>query len=221
MTADIHPPAGIPTPTTALPVGVRYLPNVVSATLQAHAWRELLSDPHTFGPSQVHVEGQWHDAPRLVASFAEAPVHMKGMPPSLPWPESLDRIRGLAADISGHEFNYGLANLYRDGDDYAGWHADKAAMHHPGSIIAIVSLGAVRTLEFRQSTGTTGPSSKSSPGPGGGVHSLDGPAAPSPWEHRVPPTTDQTPPRVSVTLRSIPMDDGRAEPTESSRPAGR
>jgi alkylated DNA repair dioxygenase AlkB len=201
---------------TTLPAGARYIPDVIDAELQVKAWRGLMSDFDTFDTSEVLVDGQWHEAPRLVASFADVPVLMDGMKPSRPWPESLDQIRTVVAEVVGQVFNYGLANLYRDGQDFAGWHADKAALHHEGSLIAIVSLGAVRTLEFR---GTDGESVAIDLAPGS-VVVMDLPLQ-ARWEHRIPPTAGHTPPRISVTLRSIPLDIGRGGPRNSSRSPGR
>lgn len=205
LSADAQTSTSVPLGSlyAGLPVGASYLPDIINTELQACAWSELLANPETFSPSQVLVDGSWHETPRLVASFADVPVHMDGMQCSLPWPKSISRVRELVIEAAGKEFNYGLANFYRDGADFAGWHADKAAMHDPGSVIAIVSLGTVRTLEFRETNVRELDPVSFDLAPGS-VLLMDLPLQ-AKYEHRIPPKTGPTPPRISITLRSIPM----------------
>ena len=71
-------------------------------------------------------------------------------------PRLLDR---MARCLSRH---YGLrlpsisANLYRDGNDSVAWHGDQVGRHRVTTIVAIVSLGSLRTLLLRPEGG--GPS---------------------------------------------------------------
>ena len=51
--------------------------------------------------------------------------------------------------LTGCEFNAVLLNLYRDGRDGMGWHADDEAELGPNPVIASVSLGAVRRFCLR------------------------------------------------------------------------
>lgn len=48
------------------------------------------------------------------------------------------------------------ANLYRDGHDSVAWHGDRVGRHRVDAVVAIVSLGATRTLLLRPDGG--GPS---------------------------------------------------------------
>ena len=76
----------------------------------------------------------------------------------LPWPPALhaltDRVqRAASAALGGPppRFNAVLCNLYRDGNDSVGWHAD--AEPEMGPVIASLSLGAERTFRLREKKG--------------------------------------------------------------------
>ena len=70
-----------------------------------------------------------------------------------PWPSPLlQEVRVRLARELGSSFNSALANLYRDGRDYMGWHSDNEAALGPQPVIASLSLGASRrfVLKHRQ-----------------------------------------------------------------------
>lgn len=89
--------------------------------------------------------------PRLVANFSDADYTAPGSEPALLMPDEVAELCEQVSAIVGHPFNYVLANWYRDGRDYTGWHPDKVAAHVPGTRIGIVSLGAVRAFSLRDS----------------------------------------------------------------------
>ena len=66
-----------------------------------------------------------------------------------PWPAALPPIRARLARELGVDFNSVLANLYRDGRDYMGWHSDAEAELGPRPVIASLSLGAVRRFVLK------------------------------------------------------------------------
>lgn len=70
-----------------------------------------------------------------------------------PWPEALLPLRAtveaLAFGESTGQYRGVLLNLYRDGGDSIGFHADDEPEIEPLSPIASVSLGAVRTFVLR------------------------------------------------------------------------
>ena len=51
-------------------------------------------------------------------------------------------------------FNYVLATMYRDGNDYVGWHADDERDLVPGQTIANVSLGETRVFRIKNRDGS-------------------------------------------------------------------
>jgi alkylated DNA repair dioxygenase AlkB len=67
----------------------------------------------------------------------------------LPWTATLLRMREAVEQATGEVFNSVLANLYRDGADHMGWHADDERELGGRPVIASLSLGAVRRFQFR------------------------------------------------------------------------
>ncbi|MEO7328123.1 MAG: alpha-ketoglutarate-dependent dioxygenase AlkB, partial [Minicystis sp.] len=62
----------------------------------------------------------------------------------LPWTPLLADLRRRVEQIAAQPFNSVLANLYRDGDDAMGFHADKEPELGQNPVIASISLGAPR-----------------------------------------------------------------------------
>ena len=90
--------------------------------------------------------------PRLVAWFGDpgAAYTYSGLQlvPE-PWSERLGSLRARTEGAAGHPFNSVLCNLYRDGNDSMGLHADAEPELGPNPVIASVSLGATRRFVLR------------------------------------------------------------------------
>ncbi|WP_254775487.1 alpha-ketoglutarate-dependent dioxygenase AlkB [Pseudoxanthomonas sp. GM95] len=67
-----------------------------------------------------------------------------------PWNQTLLVVREQVERITGARFNSVLANLYRDGNDAIGWHADDEPELGPAPVIASISLGAERRFDLRR-----------------------------------------------------------------------
>jgi alkylated DNA repair dioxygenase AlkB len=67
----------------------------------------------------------------------------------LPWTPELQRIRQRVEELTAHRYNSVLLNLYRDGRDGMGWHADDEPELGREPVIASVSLGATRRFKLR------------------------------------------------------------------------
>ncbi len=65
------------------------------------------------------------------------------------WPPALVAVRQHLMQALGCEFNSVLANLYRDGRDCMGWHADKEPELGKQPVIASLSLGATRRFVLK------------------------------------------------------------------------
>lgn len=88
--------------------------------------------------------------------------------------------------------------LYRDGADSVAWHGDTVGRGATtDTIVAIVSLGAARTLALRPRGGNT--RHRFSLGHGDLV--VMGGSCQRTWEHAVPKTAQATGPRISVQYR--------------------
>ncbi|MCQ8181274.1 alpha-ketoglutarate-dependent dioxygenase AlkB [Methylomonas sp. SURF-1] len=66
-----------------------------------------------------------------------------------PWTPLLTGIRQRVEAYLNISFNSVLANLYRDGNDYVGWHADDEPELGERPIIASLTFGTARNFAFR------------------------------------------------------------------------
>ncbi|MBY0459328.1 MAG: alpha-ketoglutarate-dependent dioxygenase AlkB [Gemmataceae bacterium] len=87
---------------------------------------------------------------RQMASFG-LPYNYSGVVwPVSPFPESVGRLLPLVAAEVGFEPNNCLANFYPDGEASMGFHSDATDELAPNTGIAVLSLGAERTITFRR-----------------------------------------------------------------------
>lgn len=94
-------------------------------------------------------------------------------------------------------YNAVLCNLYRDGNDSVGLHAD--AEPEMGPVIASVSLGAERLFRLMGKGGTIAFSEKM---PNGCLLIMAGSTQRN-FKHEVPKETGVTQPRINLTFRRI------------------
>src|SRR5690606_16162477 len=94
--------------------------------------------------------GKTYKQPRLTALYAEkntaytySGITMK----PYPFSELLFKIKNDVESVSKHTFNSVLLNLYRDGNDSNGWHADNEKELGMNPVIASVSFGATRSFK--------------------------------------------------------------------------
>jgi len=183
--------------------GVWYHPEVVGVELADRIKADLLRETRHAG-AEILIDGERHPTPRLVSSYADSALRLVGMEDSRIWTEDLAELRDAVGAEVGETFNYALANLYRNQDDYTGWHSDKAHLHATDSAIAIVSFGdtrrlAVRSYETPEDVVTFDMAERSVV-----VMNL---AVQASHEHTV--LKEETPrgPRLSITLRNIVIED--------------
>ena len=68
---------------------------------------------------------------------------------SLPYTKTLYELNQMVEKHTGLKFNSVLLNLYRDGEDSMGWHADDEASLDRHASIASLSLGAARDFQIK------------------------------------------------------------------------
>src|SRR6185436_13584015 len=93
--------------------------------------------------------------PRLTAFVADAGVvyRYSGVEHAGDgWPPTLLDVRRRVEQCSAAMFNGVLLNLYRDGNDSMGRHADAERELGPNPVVASLSLGAVRSFVLRHKT---------------------------------------------------------------------
>lgn len=136
---------------------------------------------------------------RLTASWGVPYDYSQLTYAEAPFPPALEALRARVAARVGHPVTNCLANLYEDGTRTMGWHSDSEEAIAAGSSIAIVSLGAVRTLEFRE-TGSKEVARAYPLEPGSLL--VMAPGVQQRWQHRVP-RSEGAGARISLTFRHI------------------
>jgi alkylated DNA repair dioxygenase AlkB len=101
---------------------------------------------------EILIFGQRRLVPRLIAWHGDpgaSYVYSGTDHQPEPWLPDLERIRERVTALCGADFNAVLLNLYRDGRDGMGWHADDETELGLNPVIASVSLGATRRFCLR------------------------------------------------------------------------
>ena len=115
------------------------------------------------------------------------------------WTETLFGLKQSMENASGHGFNSVLGNLYRDGQDSMGWHADREKVLGINPFIASLSLGAERLFKMRHNkTGETLDIPLAS-----GSLLLMGGSLQHHWRHCVPKSRQPLSARINLTFRNI------------------
>ncbi len=124
---------------------------------EACRWQQALTEKLVFDQPQVLVFGQRHLTPRLAAFLADpsvtyrySGVEHRGQG----WPDWFAPLLHQVNDRCGVSFNGCLCNLYRDGHDRMGWHADDEPEIDANQPIASLSLGATRCFQLRRRDGS-------------------------------------------------------------------
>ncbi|MEY5152965.1 MAG: hypothetical protein RLZZ551_1514 [Actinomycetota bacterium] len=115
------------------------------------------------------------------------------------WTPSLTLIRNAIASETQHSFNSVLANLYRDGNDAMGWHADDEPCNGPEPVIASVSFGAERRFDFRHRFNKEKVSVVL---PHGSLLLMSG-LSQHCWQHGIARSKKVTSPRINLTFRFV------------------
>jgi len=152
---------------------------------------------------QILIFGQRRLVPRLVAWHGDAGasyVYSGTEHHPEPWTPALERIRDRVGALTGAGFNAVLLNLYRDGRDGMGWHADDEPELGRNPVIASVSLGATRRfcLRHRRREGLK----LDLPLPHGSLLCMSG-ATQHHWLHALPKTRLPVAERINLTFRLV------------------
>ena len=173
---------------------------------EADRYFNVLRDEVEWKQEEALLFGKRQPIPRLTAWFGDSQgtYTYSGikMTPT-PWTEVLAEIRDRTGMVAATEFNSVLLNLYRDGQDSVGWHADDEPELGPEPTIGSVSLGATRRFHLRPKDGSL--ETVSVELHHGNVLVMRGPMQRA-WQHQLPKTQRAVGPRINLTFRTVEFE---------------
>jgi len=146
----------------------------------------------------VRVFGKVHPQPRLTRWYGEAPYKYSGLmwEPSQ-MPAIVETICAQVERLTGERFNSVLCNLYRDGSDSVGWHADDEPVFGGDPVVASVTIGAARLFKLRRNDGAASQDVML----GDGSLFVMGRGVQRDWKHSIPKTAKPCGERINLTFR--------------------
>ena len=182
---------------------ITYLPHFLP-TERASRYFSSLREKANWQEDEITVFGKTYAQPRLTALYGNngKPYSYSNitMAPSVFTPELL-QIKELVETHADTVFTTCLLNLYRNGRDSNGWHADNERELGQNPIIASVSLGAERYFHLKHNTLAT-ERYKLLLGHGS-LLLMKGPTQHC-WKHQIPKTAKPVAERINLTFRVIP-----------------
>jgi len=128
-----------------------FVPNFYSNKM-ATAYFKLLKENTDWQQDDIKIFGKTYKQPRLTALYADNELHYSysniTMFPKRFSKELIEIKRDIEEFVS-HKFTSVLLNLYRHSNDSNGWHADNEKELGKNPVIASLSLGAIRTFQFK------------------------------------------------------------------------
>ncbi|GAB1857094.1 alpha-ketoglutarate-dependent dioxygenase AlkB [Flavobacteriaceae bacterium MHTCC 0001] len=183
---------------------VIYYPNFFSENEADTYYKKLLTTIE-WQQDTIKVFGKTYDQPRLTAFYGNnnKPYSYSNitMYPKM-FKGDILQIKHIIEEALKIEFTSCLANLYRDGKDSNGWHADneKALGKHP--TIASITFGEERPFHLKHKNDTS--LKEKITLKHGSLLVMQG-ATQDNWLHQIPKTTKKIAPRINLTFRIIPQ----------------
>lgn len=181
---------------------IRYYPNFFSKEV-ADAYFEKLRTKTPWQQDDIKVFGKVYAQPRLTALYAnnDKPYSYSNI---TMWPNVFNgvllEIKSEIEKYVPNEFTTCLLNLYRDGKDSNGWHADNEKELGKNPVIASVSLGVERMFHLKHNTD---PSAKYKMVlEHGSLLVMQGETQHT-WKHQIPKTAKPVGERINLTFRII------------------
>lgn len=182
---------------------VRYFPHWIDPTTSRFLFAELMQFLN-WQQLPIRMFGRWIPQPRLVdfhadpgVAYTYAGLRLEGRG----WPRPLRLLRESVAMEAGVELNAVLCNLYRDGRDHMGWHADDEPELGRDPTIASISLGAPRRFLMRPRRPPRTPRHELVLEPGSLL--LMSGAMQQHWQHQLPKALRVTEARINLTFRRV------------------
>ncbi|QHL89447.1 alpha-ketoglutarate-dependent dioxygenase AlkB [Nibribacter ruber] len=181
---------------------VYLVPDFIPVKDQPKLW-EALQNEVAWRQEEIKFFGKSIPQPRLTAWYGDAgkSYTYSGLTwQPLPWIPILAQLRDQLFACTGVSFNSVLLNLYRNGQDSMGWHADDEPELGPNPVIASLSLGQERSFHFRHRTQKELKQKLALPS--GSLLLMAGQTQHH-WQHQVPKSAKPLEPRINLTFRVI------------------
>ena len=179
-----------------------YIPDFYQESEAVQLFDQLLKTI-SWRQDQITLFGKTNPVPRLQSLYGDEGISYRysGMDlPATPWNEVLQSIKSRVESAAGHDFNAVLCNLYRDGKDSNGWHADDEPELGMNPVIASVSFGATRRFLLRHNNDAA--LKLEYPLSSGSLLIMKGPIQRF-WKHHIPKESKVNMPRINLTFRKI------------------
>ncbi|MFY8182506.1 MAG: alpha-ketoglutarate-dependent dioxygenase AlkB family protein [Flavobacterium sp.] len=181
---------------------IEYYPNFFDADKSKILFEKLLNEI-PWQQDDITVFGKTHPQPRLTSLFGN-----EGKPYSYSnivmqphhWNPLLMFIKNEIEEVCLENFTTVLLNLYRDGKDSNGWHADNEKELGRNPVIASVSFGAERSFHLQHNTITDAKLKITLEN--GSLLLMKGETQHF-WKHQIPKTAKSIAPRINLTFRII------------------
>tara|TARA_R110000782_G_scaffold182437_6_gene272739 strand:- start:85443 stop:86054 length:612 start_codon:yes stop_codon:yes gene_type:complete len=169
-------------------------PELLSRLIADIPWRQ----------ESITLFGKTHLQPRLLCWMGDEGCAYRYSGRSFapePWHGHVAALRERVETLAQARFNSVLLNLYRNGSDSMGFHADDEPELGERPVIASVSLGAERIMHFRHRH-DRGISAQRVALVDGSLLIMRGDMQAN-WKHAIPKTRQAIGPRVNLTFRRI------------------
>jgi alkylated DNA repair dioxygenase AlkB len=180
---------------------IEYYPNFFSFE-KANVLFEKLKTEIPWQQDNITIFGQTHLQPRLTALFGDGKTYSYSNIVMHPhkWNALLMFIKNEIEEVCQENFTTVLLNLYRDGKDSNGWHADNEKELGRNPVIASVSFGVERSFHLQHNSIKE---AKLKINLKHGSLLLMKGTTQHFWKHQIPKTTKPIGPRINLTFRII------------------
>lgn len=181
---------------------IQYYPNFFPREVADTFFQKLRTET-AWQQDDIKVFGKVYAQPRLTALYAnnDRPYAYSNitMTPH-PFSKILLEIKSEIEKHVSQQFTTCLLNLYRDGKDSNGWHADNEKELGKDPVIASVSLGAARMFHLKHNTKTFAKHKMVLEH--GSLLLMQGETQHT-WKHQIPKTAKPVGERINLTFRLI------------------
>ena len=181
---------------------ISYYPQFFEAVEADALFIELLETTF-WQQDSITVFGKTHPQPRLTALYGntdKAYTYSNLTMEPHPWNPLLQKIKNQIAAVCDTNFTSVLLNLYRDGKDSNGWHADNEKELGTNPVIASISLGAERAFHLQHNCDKNRKHKMILQH--GSLLIMKG-ATQHNWKHQISKTAKPINPRINLTFRWI------------------